>query len=94
MERRKQVSCETAGSRDCHYNATLSCVSSLTSKAQMGTSLPLYVPSNESELDRLDGIVQKCKYSNSASEANSAVAISCSPVLLVLEAACTDLLFP
>lgn len=58
MERKEQVSGDAAGSRDPQYNATLSCTASLTFKAWMATSLPLYVRSNESELDMLDSIVQ------------------------------------
>jgi len=92
--REEKVSVDSAASRDAQYNATVSCVASLTFKAQMATSLPLYVRSNDSQLDMLDCIIQTCKHSNSASEANSAAAMSYFPVLLVLEAACTDLLFP
>lgn len=95
MEGRKQkISGDTAGSRDLQYNATLSCAASLTFKARMATSLLLYVQRNESKLDMLGRIVQTCKHSNSASEANSAVAYLVPPMPLVLEAACTDLLFP
>lgn len=75
MERRKQkVSGDTAGSRDPQYHVTLSCAASLTFKARMARSLLLHAQRNESKLDMLDMIVQTCKHSNSASEANSAVA--------------------
>lgn len=87
-----QVSSDTAGSRDPQYNTTLTCVISLTFIAFM-VLLPACVQSNDSELVMLDGFVQTCKDSSNASEANSAVAVSCSPVLLFLEAAWTDLLF-
>lgn len=93
MERTHKVSGDAAGSRDPQYNATLSCAASLTFKAWVATSPPLRAQSDESELDMLDSNAQTCKHNNSASEANSAVAVSCSPVPLVLEAACTDLLF-
>lgn len=75
MEGRKQkVSGDTAGSRDPQYNVTLSYAASLTFRARMATSLLLYVQRNESEVDMLDTIMQTCKHSNSAFEANSAVA--------------------